>query len=138
MQKNRKKMDVKKLYMKVRQAQTQFRTILQDGSWMDDAKKYVERQGAEMQKLIHGDLEKLRTFVEHERRELNRIQKEFPKEVTRWKKYLASQRKELEKLLTGVRGFTPKKAPKRRKAGAKGVAPKKRTVRKRAEQPGSV
>ena len=137
MQKNGKKMDVKKLMGKARTAQTQLKALLQDGNWMDEARKYVERQGKEMQKLIHGDLEKVREFVERERRELGRIQKQIPMEVTRWKKYLTSQRKELEKVLAGVRGAS-KKPTRKSKGGAKKRSTKKAAARKAPSATASV
>lgn len=133
MQKNGKKVNMKKWISKVRHTQTQLKNLIQDGGWMEDARQYLERQGKEVQKLINSDLAKVKTFVERERRELERLQKQIPGEVTRWKKYLASQRKELEKVLAGVRGATGgKKAKKPRKGSKKKPAAKKASTRKTA------
>jgi len=131
MEKNRKKVDVKKWLSRVRMTQGQMKSLIQGGGWMEDARQYLERQGKEVQKLIHGDLAKVKTFVERERRELERLQKQIPGEVTRWKKYLAAQRKELEKVLAGVRGASgAKKSKKARKSSKKKTASKKAATRK--------
>jgi len=131
MEKNGRKMEVKKWLNKVRTTQAQLKSLIQDGGWMEDARHYLERQGKEVQKLINSDLAKVKTFVERERRELERLQKQIPGEVTRWKKYLASQRKELEKVLAGVRGASgAKKSKKVRKSSKKKTASKKASTRK--------
>lgn len=126
MEKKAKKIEVSQLMGRVRDAQAQLKSMLQNGGWMADARTYVERQRREMRKLIHGDIEKVRKFVERERQELERLQKQIPAEVSRWKKYLASQRKELEKVLAGVgtKGKSGKKKPAK--------VTKKKTTRKKA------
>ena len=73
-------------------------------------------------------------FVERERRELERLQKQIPGEVKRWKKYLGSQRKELEKVLAGVRGVagarSAKKSRRTAKSSKKKTSSRKTTARR--------
>jgi hypothetical protein len=142
MEKNGKRVDMKKWVSRVRTTQAQLKSLIQDGGWMEDARQYLERQGKEVQKLINSDLAKVKTFVERERRELERLQKQIPGEVSRWKKYLASQRKELEKVLAGVRGASggkkTKKGRKSAKVAKKKTSAKKASSRKSAATAGSV
>ena len=107
-----KKGDMNRWVRKVKEAQDQIKTLVGQGNWMDEARKYADRQSKEVKKLLHGDLEKVRTFVVRERRELEKLQKQIPSELARWKKYLDSQRKELEKVLVTMTGAKKKSRSK--------------------------
>jgi len=137
MEGNAKKMDLKKLLARVRTTRARLKGLVQDGGWMEDARQYLERQGGEFQKLINSDLAKVRVFVERERRELERLQKQIPGEVKRWKKYLGSQRKELEKVLAGVRGATGVKKSRRAAKSSKKKTSSRKTTARRAPSGGA-
>jgi len=124
MEKAGKKMsEMNRWVRKVKDAQEQIKSLVGQGNWMDEARKYAERQSKEVKKLIHGDMDKLRTFVVRERRELEKLQKQIPAELNRWKKYLGSQRKELENVLTNVTGQKKKvRAKSASKSKASGKA----------------
>jgi hypothetical protein len=115
MERKKTKFSVNRVMTRVKDAQNQLKSLMKDGNWMEDARRYVERQRKEVQKLIHGDLEKLRDFLERERQGLEVLQKQIPTELNRWKKYLSSQRQELEQVLSalGVRKKVKKRAKKR-------------------------
>ncbi len=104
--------ELKKVLARVKSAQSQIQTLMKDKSWMDEAKKYAERQGKEAKKLINADVEKLKTFVEREKKELAKLQAQIPGEVAKIKKFMDSQKKELSALLKTVQGKTKKKTRK--------------------------
>jgi hypothetical protein len=120
--------ELKKIVKGVKDAQSQLQTLLKDRSWMQEARRYAEKQGKEMKKLLAADADKVRTFVERERKELERIQKQIPGEVEKFRKFVMSQRKELEKLMgrvgkmSGAKGGKAKKRkrPATRKASGGG------------------
>ena len=124
--------DLKKIVSRVKSAQTQLETLLKDKSWIEDARKYANRQSKEVKKLLTADVAKVRTFLERERKELERFQKQLPAEVQKLKKFVDSQRKELEKLLGSVRKVRDgkqktKKTGSKKKAGTKKATTKKAT-----------
>jgi len=100
---NKMNAELKKVVGRVKTAQAQLQTLLKDKSWLDEARKYAERQGKEVKKLLSGDVSKVKTFIERERKELERFQKQIPGEVQKLRKFVDGQRKELEKLLKTVR-----------------------------------
>lgn len=115
------KKELKKIVKQLKTAQEQFHGLIKDRTWIEDARKYAESQGKEIKKLISGDLGKVRAFIDKERKELDRFQKQIPAEIQKFKAYVGDQRKELEKLLKSVR-----------KASSATGAGKKKTVRKAA------
>ncbi len=88
--------EIKKVVSKVKDA-------IQNQGWIDDARHYAERQGKEVKKLFSADLDRVKDFLEREKVELSRLQKQLPGEVRKIKKFVISQRKELEKLVARVR-----------------------------------
>lgn len=104
--------ELKKVLARVKSAQGQIQTMLKDKTWMDEAKKYAERQGKEAKKLINADVEKLKSFVEREKKELAKLQAQIPGEVAKIKKFMDHQKKELGSLLKNVQGKSKKKARK--------------------------
>lgn len=91
--------EIKKIVDRVKTAQDQLQKVLNNQDWMDEVRKYAERQGQEVRKLIDSDMGKVKSFVERERKELEKFQKQLPGEVKRFKTLITKQRKELEKLL---------------------------------------
>lgn len=97
------KNEINKVLKQLKTAQTQFQTVLKDRHWVEEAKKYAESQGREMKKLINSDLTKVKAFLDREKKELNRFQKNIPGEIEKWKKYVDQQKKEAEKLVKKIR-----------------------------------
>lgn len=95
--------EVKKVVKQVKTAQAKLQAALKDKTWVEDARKYAERQGKEVRKLLEADVTKVVAFVERERKELEKIQKQIPGEVKKLRKFVNGQRKELERLLTSLR-----------------------------------
>jgi hypothetical protein len=119
--------EIKKIVSRVKETQAQLQTLLKDRTWVEDARKYAERQGKEVRKLLTTDMGKVKTFLERERKELERFQKQLPGEVKKLRKFVTTQKKELEKLLTSVRKarFTPKG---KTRAGAKKTSASKKSA----------
>ena len=59
-----------------------------------------------MKKLLNTDASKIKAFLEKERQELERFQKEIPGEVKKLRAFVKTQRKELGKLLKNLRRAT--------------------------------
>jgi hypothetical protein len=116
--------DFKKVISRVKQVQGKLQTLLERTDWVDEARKYAEVQGKEVKKLLSGDLAKVKNFIERERKELERFQKEIPGEVKKFKGFIEGQRKELEKLLSNVRKM---KSKSRKKSGTRKASAKKAT-----------
>lgn len=127
--------EIKKVVNRVKQAQTQFQSLIKSQDWIDEARKYAERQGKELRKLFAPDVEKMKSFLERERKELERFQKQIPGEVKKIRKFVTLQKKEFEKLLVSIRKMSPQKGvlssagsskTARSKAKGKKAAPKKK------------
>ena len=123
--------EFKKVVTRVKAAQSQLQVMLKDAAWVEDARKYAERQGKEVKKLIKGDVSKMKTFLERERKELNKFQKQIPSEVKKLRKFVTIQKKEFEKLLAGMRNMKFA-APKKVKSGAKKATKKASSKKKTA------
>lgn len=95
--------EIKKVVERVKDAQTKLQTLLKSQDWVEEARKYAERQGKEVKKLLSSDLSRVKTFLEREGKSLEKIQKQIPGEVKKIRTFVQGQRKELEKLLTNVR-----------------------------------
>lgn len=117
--------DIKKVVGRVKAAQQKLQTLLKGQDWVEEARKYAERQGKEVRKLISADAGKVKTFLERERKELERFQKQIPGEVKKLRAFVLSQRKEFEKLLVNVRKASTTGA--KPKAKAKSSAKKSST-----------
>jgi hypothetical protein len=111
--------DIKKVISKVKAAQSKLQGVLKNQDWVEEARKYAERQGTEVKKLLSSDLDKVKIFLEKERKELERIQKQIPGEVKKLKGFVSSQRKELERLLTSLRKAKVSAATKTKKKTTK-------------------
>ncbi len=113
--------ELKKVVSRVKTAQAQLENLLKNRTWVEEARKYAERQGKEVKKLISGDVSKVKTFLEKERKELERFQKQIPGEVKKFRKFVMGQRKEIEKLLGSIaRGKKKSGSTGRKKASKKG------------------
>lgn len=128
--------DVKQVLNKVKTAQGQLQAILKEKTWVEEARKYAEKQGKEVKKLLSADVAKVKTFLEKEKKELEKFQKQIPAEVDKLKKFMTAQRKELEKLLVRIRSGKLSATATRVKRGAK-VAVGKKTAARRKKSAGS-
>ncbi len=125
--------ELKKIVGRVKEAQQQLQGLVQDQTWVEEARKYAERQGKEVRKLITSDVKKVRTFLEKERKELERFQKQIPSEVKKLRKFVDGQRKELEKLIATTRkvGLKEAMAKAQKQRTKKTAAPKKAAAPKK-------
>jgi hypothetical protein len=124
--------EVKKVVDRAKKAQTKLQTILQSQGWIEDARKYAEKQRKEVKKLLSSDIGRVKSFLEKEQKALGRFQKEIPGEVKKLRSFVKTQRKELEKLLKNLRRATqtgnfsalgkPKKSTKKRAKSPKTTA----------------
>lgn len=104
--------ELKKVLDRVKGARSQIQNLIQDKAWVVEAKKYAEKQGKEVKRLIDTDVALLKKFLEKEKTELEKIQKQIPEEVAKIKKFVASQKQELQTLLTSVKAKAGTKAGK--------------------------
>lgn len=122
--------ELKKLVGRVQVARSRFQTLLNDRTWVDEARRYADRSKAEVQKLLEGDVTKVRAFLDREKRELERFQRQIPNEVKKFRRLMHGRRKELEQLVKTLRaGARPSAARPKRKATS--ARPKVRPVSKR-------
>ena len=120
--------EFRKVVGRVKTAQSNIQTVLKNQTWVDDARKYAEKQGKEVRKLLaSADAGKVKAFLEKERKELERFQKQIPGEVKKLRSFVAGQRKELEKLLKNVRKVNLN-VGLRAKAAKKKTAPRKKAA----------
>lgn len=120
--------EIKKVVGRVKEAQEQLQTLIKSHDWVEEAKKYAERQGKEVKKLFAPDVEKMKDFLERERKELERFQKQIPGEVKKLRKFVNLQKKEFEKLLTNVRKMKDEGAKKGKSSKKKGTSSKKKVA----------
>lgn len=117
--------EIKKVVNRVKTAQERLNQFVQGQEWVDEARRYAEKQRHEVKKLLTSDLGKVRTFIEKERKELEKFQKQIPGEVKKFRTLIAGQRKELTKLLARLskanagKKAAPKKARKTTTTGKK-------------------
>lgn len=70
---------------------------------ISEAKKYAHTSKMELQKLIKNtDLKKVRAMIEKEAKELHKLQKNLPQELSKFTKFMEGQKKEFEKVLKSV------------------------------------
>jgi archaellum component FlaC len=136
MKKQVMKADMKRWVEKFKGAQKQINALVKD-NWVDEAKRFAERQGKEVRKLIEADLHKVKTFVEREKRDLEKLQEQIPAELNRWKKLLESQKQDLSSLLgrAGDLAQAQKRSKKKRTASVKRKPASKRS--KKSPKPAS-
>jgi dsDNA-specific endonuclease/ATPase MutS2 len=94
--------EINKVVSKVKEAQGQLQNLINSHDWVEEARKYAERQGKEVKKILTSDVSKVKSFLEKERKELERFQKQIPGEVKKLRKFVNTQKKEFEKLLANV------------------------------------
>lgn len=126
--------EIKKVVSRMKEAQSQFQSLMKKQNWMDDAKRYAERQGKEVKKLFGPDVDKLKHFLEHERKELEKFQKQIPSEVKKIRKFFNEQKKDFEKILTNVRKMSAAspKSKTTKKMGTKKVKTTKTSAKKKS------
>lgn len=118
--------EIQKIINKTKDAQAKIQVILKDQSWMVEAKKFAESQKKEVHKLLASDVTKVKTFLERERKELEKFQAQIPGEVKKLKSLIQKQRTEFEKLIHNLKqAAQAKPTPTKKKATAKKRATKK-------------
>lgn len=86
--------EFKKVISRVKVVQTQLQGEL---------RKYADRRSKDIRKLFVADVSKMKTFIDRERKELEKLQKQLPGEIEKFRKFVDGQKKELEKLVIGLR-----------------------------------
>jgi hypothetical protein len=94
--------EIMKVFSRVKDAQSQLQSLVKSHDWVEEARRYAERQGKEVKRLFAPDVEKMKSFLERERKELAKFQKQIPGEVKKFRKFVSGQKKEFEKLLVNV------------------------------------
>jgi hypothetical protein len=117
--------EVKKVVESAKKAQKKLQGLLKNQDWMDEAKRYAEKQRKEVKKLFAGDVEKVKKFLERERSSLERFQKDLPGEVKKLRGFMDGQKRELEKLIKNLRRATKTGKLKPKKKKTAGTAKKK-------------
>ncbi len=117
--------EIQKVVTRVKEAQVQLQSLIKSHDWIEEARKYAERQGKEVKKLFGPDVEKMKVFLEKERKELEKFQKQIPGEVKKFRKFVNLQKKEFEKLLTNVRKMSNGQSSGSKSGGAKKAKVKK-------------
>jgi hypothetical protein len=131
--KNQMTQEMKKVLGRLKVVQSKFETAIKDQVWMDEARRYAEKQGKEVKKMITADAAKLKSFLERERKDLEKFQRQLPAEVKKVKGFVEAQRKEVEKLIATVtRQGAPVKAKTKAKKAASKAKPKAKKVAKKA------
>lgn len=92
--------DLNNLLNRVRDLQTMLEAKLEESVLMRDLKKYAASQQKVLKKKINSsaDIKKVVTYVEKQRKHLDKVAKNLPKEVATVGKFVKAQRKEFEKL----------------------------------------
>ena len=114
--------ELKKVVDRIKLAQKKMQKIVHEQEWMKEARKYAEKQGVEVKKLFSSDIEKVKAFMERERKELERFQKQIPGEVKKFGNLLNAQRAEFEKIMRNLKKTSASAA---KKAGTKASKAKK-------------
>jgi hypothetical protein len=121
--------EVKKVVDSAKKAQKKLQALMKNQDWMDEAKKYAEQQGKEVKKLLGGDVQKVKKFLEKERTALEKFQKDLPGEVKKLRGFMQKHKKDFEKLIKNLRRAsktgklkTRKKASSSKKKSARPAA----------------
>ena len=80
------KKEVKKIVGQLKTAQKQFQNLMKDKTWLEDVRKYAEGQGKGIKKLLSSDLTKVKAFLDREKKELDKFQKQIPNELEKIKR----------------------------------------------------
>lgn len=94
--------ELKRMMDRIKDAQKRLQKIVKDQDWVGEARRYAEKHGVEMRRLFSTDMDKVKIFLERERKELERVQKQIPGEVKKFRDLLAAQRVEFEKLIRNL------------------------------------
>lgn len=127
------KIDVQKIIGRLKEARAQIEGLIKDRSWIEEAKKVAAKQGQEVKKILDTDVAKLKSFLEKEKKELEKLQAQIPGEVDKIKKFVDGQKKELTKLLGAVKATAETKA-KSAQGAAKAKAGEARAKATRAAE----
>ena len=100
--------EIKKVVGQLKQAQVKLQKTLKGTDWVGEVKKYADSQGKELKKILSGDVQKVKTFVEKEKKILEGFQKQIPGEVEKLKTFVHKQRREVEKMLRLVKRASKK------------------------------
>ena len=114
--------DIKKIIDRVKKAQTKVQKIVKDKTWVSKAKKYAERQGKDVKKVIDSDVSKIRAFLNRERKELEKLKSSIPGEVEKIRSFVDSQKSDLQTLLNTVKKDAEAKAKQATQAAKSGLA----------------
>jgi predicted nucleic acid-binding Zn-ribbon protein len=96
--------EFKRVLERVKTAQAQLQSLIKKQDWVKDARRYAERQKGEVKKLLNAEnMAKVRSFIEREKKELERFQKQIPGEVKKLRAFVDGQRKELKKLWASMK-----------------------------------
>jgi hypothetical protein len=138
--------EVKKVVGQLKTAQKKFQQVINNKNLVEDLRGYAEKQGKELKKLLSADVSKVKTFIERERKELDKLQKQLPGELQKIGKFLGDQRKEFEKVIKqasrqvaakkgGKTASKKKAAAPKKKATSKSSTAKKKSTSKSESQP---
>lgn len=64
---------------------------------------FAGKQSKEVRKMITTDLNKVKAFLEKERKELEKIQKNIPQEFKKLRKFVDGQKKEIRKMMKQIK-----------------------------------
>jgi|GEM_PF-4526958 len=92
------------------EAQGKFKGFLDKNTAI--AKKYANRGQAEFKTRLNDDLGKFQKMIEKERRDLEALQRQIPKEMNKLSKFLVKQTKEVRKVLKTLSKKAPMTAAK--------------------------
>ena len=76
--------EVKKIISRAKKVQGKLQEVLKNQDWVEEAKKYADKQKKEVKKLLNTDTAKLKAFLERERKHLERLQNQLPGEIAKW------------------------------------------------------
>jgi len=77
---------------------------------LKEAQNFADRQRREFKKIIKTDAARLKTYLEKERREIQKLQTRLPGEIKKIRQYAETQRRELDKLIKKVKTASKKAA----------------------------
>ena len=83
--------DLKKVMARVKSVHSEIKGLLKQTKWVDEARKNAKSQGREVMEMFAGDIDRVRGFLERERRELERFHKQLPEEVEKFRKFVRGQ-----------------------------------------------
>ena len=126
---NQANKEVQKLVKQLKKAKSNFQAYIQKNDILDDAKKYADKQGKELKKILKSDANKVKAFIEKEKATLDQFSKQLPNEVEKLKKFILSQRTELEKALNTIKKNATGKATVLKTKTAKKSSKKKSSAK---------